>query len=657
MFGSCRFACATECLCLHWIVCLVLTVTQDVTFGADDFKSHPPQRRLPQPSRRPISAGEAAFVDALRGSDRNDGSSKQPWKSVAFAVTRVSPGQTLYLRGGTYYESVVCRVSGTTSAPITIRSYPGELAIIDAGLREYFDSPRTAWEPVPKGAPDEFRSTRRHPKLERAAGNFGDSMIPLNAYRESRDLRSRNEDSDREADGTNSGRWFGPGLWYDRTSERIHVRLAHTHIKAFGAGNYRGETDPRRLPLIVTGFERTPLQLERVSHVRIQDLVVRGGGDNTVLIRGCRNVELDNVTLYVANRGLRVETTIGLKVRSSVFRGPMPPWGSRTVSKYRAFDSHLFVPVGTYEIRRDLRKPLSPQCRDFEIAACEFTDGHDGAYVGGVIGLRFHHNLVDNLNDDGVYISAWGPPGKHLQIDQNRISRCLTAFAFGLGRDSASDPSDGVHICRNLIDLRGPVPYGHPGATDPPSITSHGRISGDHGGPIWDPMFVYHNTFFLRSRQMNGYPYGWGGHMRNTSRRVFNNIFVETDRLTTAAPPPTELDFQTDGNLIWSISHGAQFAGDFFKAFRTPKVLEATRQRYAAGWESHSRFTDPLFVHAPDRWPNQGDFRLQRGSAAVDAGVPIPPSWPDPLGSFDANQPDIGAFPLGVPPFKVGLEK
>ena len=61
------------------------------------------------------------------------------------------------------------------------------------------------------------------------------------------------------------------------------MRLAHTHIKAFGDGNYRGETDPRKLPLIVAAWNSMPLSLRDAKHVRIQDVVIRGGGDNTVL--------------------------------------------------------------------------------------------------------------------------------------------------------------------------------------------------------------------------------------------------------------------------------------------------------------------------------------------------------------------------------------
>lgn len=44
------------------------------------------------------------------------------------------PGDTLWLRGGTYRGKFVSEVSGTPERPITVRSYPGEWAKIDSGF-------------------------------------------------------------------------------------------------------------------------------------------------------------------------------------------------------------------------------------------------------------------------------------------------------------------------------------------------------------------------------------------------------------------------------------------------------------------------------------------------------------------------------------------
>ena len=163
------------------------------------------------------------------------------------------------------------------SSPITIRSHPGELAILDGGLREFSESPETAWEPFAEGAPGEFQSVKTFTDGG-GYGNFADSMIPLHHYITFSDLRSANElwrteVADRADDPV--GIYCGPGTRRDDKTGRIHVRLAHTELAGLGDFAYRGETDPRKVPLVIAGCEYT-VQMKTTAHVRLQDLVVRG---------------------------------------------------------------------------------------------------------------------------------------------------------------------------------------------------------------------------------------------------------------------------------------------------------------------------------------------------------------------------------------------
>ena len=106
------------------------------------FASHPPMHPLPAAANRPLASGTARYVDP-KGDDRQEGSKERPWKTLAYAVKQLHAGDVLYLRGGTYYETVIVHASGTAEKPTTIRAYPGELAIIDAGFREFYESPAT----------------------------------------------------------------------------------------------------------------------------------------------------------------------------------------------------------------------------------------------------------------------------------------------------------------------------------------------------------------------------------------------------------------------------------------------------------------------------------------------------------------------------------
>ena len=78
----------------------------------------------------PVTAG--AFYVATTGSDSNPGSLALPWKTIQHAASTVQAGDTVYIRAGTYTESVNIGVSGSaTAGPVTFQSYPGEQAIID----------------------------------------------------------------------------------------------------------------------------------------------------------------------------------------------------------------------------------------------------------------------------------------------------------------------------------------------------------------------------------------------------------------------------------------------------------------------------------------------------------------------------------------------
>jgi len=81
-------------------------------------------------------AVHAGYYAATNGSSSGDGSSGRPW-NLATALSggngKVQPGDTVWLRGGTYAGQFRSTLTGTAAAPIVVRQYPGERAIIDGG--------------------------------------------------------------------------------------------------------------------------------------------------------------------------------------------------------------------------------------------------------------------------------------------------------------------------------------------------------------------------------------------------------------------------------------------------------------------------------------------------------------------------------------------
>ncbi len=81
-----------------------------------------------------ISTTHAGWYAAASGSSGGDGSITRPWDlrtAIAGASGRVRPGDTIWVRGGTYGGSFRTTVAGLAGAPVVIRAYPGERAIID----------------------------------------------------------------------------------------------------------------------------------------------------------------------------------------------------------------------------------------------------------------------------------------------------------------------------------------------------------------------------------------------------------------------------------------------------------------------------------------------------------------------------------------------
>jgi hypothetical protein len=80
----------------------------------------------------PTLAGRDFYV-AATGSSAGDGSLDNPWdlQTALYQPSAVHPGDTIWLRGGTYAGKFISSLTGTPSAPIKVRQYPGERAIID----------------------------------------------------------------------------------------------------------------------------------------------------------------------------------------------------------------------------------------------------------------------------------------------------------------------------------------------------------------------------------------------------------------------------------------------------------------------------------------------------------------------------------------------
>jgi hypothetical protein len=659
-----------------------------------DFQSHPPLRPLAQPSQRPLAKGRKVFV-APHGNDAHPGTEDKPWRTINAALKHLEPGDTLYLRGGSYFENVYCAVAGKPDAPITISSFPGELAVIDGGFPEFQKDTAGSWQPYKDGAVGEFISTRVYKNIRDVVGLFGDSNIGLQTYWYAMDLRSDNETWIPDEKLMVKPVYCGPGLWYDKQTGRIHCRLAHTKLElppptGVKITQYNGQTDPRQLPMVIAPFNSKPLFVDQAMYVRFQDLVIRGGGYITVDLVFGIGIEFDNCTIYAGTYGIWAKNTGPLKMTNCGVYGMIPPWAFRqenilydsssfsyppfleklpqkisfgpkigtSIPKQKVATRHiarlpthaLLVTAGSYEFETF----YFPINHDWEISFCEFTDGHDGVYPSGR-NIFFHHNWVDNMQDDGTYISSPTPyTTDGLYMYQNLISTCTTAVSA----DPRGGPGGNIFIYRNVIDMRRPVKFNRPSPNKPTGDIIRGsvifQVHSSSNLLHIEKIFFYHNTCLFPGRAFAGNILD--GLEAKTPRRVFNNIFVFYG--FNGKYPPVRLDkesadLQMDGNLHWSLTAGRPPLPGWLKPLQEHKISTLNKDRYPPGLVAHCFAADPHLMKISDDPDAVNDYRQQKDNPAIGKGVILPQDWPDILEQRN-SAPDIGALPSGGAQLKVG---
>jgi len=80
-----------------------------------------------------LPATGASYYVATDGSSSGNGTIGRPWdlQTALNAPSTVRPGDTIWVRGGTYVGAFNSYLNGTASTPIIVRQYPGERAVID----------------------------------------------------------------------------------------------------------------------------------------------------------------------------------------------------------------------------------------------------------------------------------------------------------------------------------------------------------------------------------------------------------------------------------------------------------------------------------------------------------------------------------------------
>jgi hypothetical protein len=77
-----------------------------------------------------VASGAQNIYVAAKGNDSSDGSLETPYHTIQKAANMAQPGDTVWIRSGTYRESISPSTDGTLAQAIVFSAYPGEEVVI-----------------------------------------------------------------------------------------------------------------------------------------------------------------------------------------------------------------------------------------------------------------------------------------------------------------------------------------------------------------------------------------------------------------------------------------------------------------------------------------------------------------------------------------------
>jgi Protein of unknown function (DUF1565) len=550
-----------------------------------------------------------ALYVATDGNDNGPGSRSQPWRTVTRALGALRAGDTLVLRGGTYFERAIpVSLAGTAGAPITVRNEPGEQPIIDGGFTQFRTVGNQDWQVFDAGR-DIYRSTATFPGTSQVYGYLGpdDGGFRLVPYETMGALAGDIEDYSEATPF-----YAGPGVFWNSSDQRIYVRLRHSRYQPQFGVEVPANVDPRQTPLFLFP-SRTVLQVaSNAQHVLFRGLVLRHGERIADLAGGCHDLTWLACDLTIGRYGLIVRDGVsGLLFDDSRVRGNFPPWVPRSDVKADVKPGHLM---------QDAAFEFSGHVTNVEIVDSTFTGLFDAIDSSGTpTGFQIHHCEFATIRDDVLEIAT---AGSAIEFHHNFVHRAAAAVSWNGSTAPALAVAGTKFIHHNVIDVSELQLYGR---ADPQGLSpskwlgpqgdgmATGPAFGSHetsslNGP--DPWKIYHNTIVGGADVDNeglGVCYRFPPSNAAVPHEVYDNIFVQTDDQWIARHARVADGSQVfDGNLYHRtlVRPGTSLIEDLTSATRTSRFASLvdfttssawldSRTRYPPGWEASGIEADP----------------------------------------------------------------
>lgn len=528
------------------------------------------------------------------GDDGHSGSLEKPWQSMRRALQELRPGDTLFLRGGVYYESgIKMALQGEATAPITIQAYPGEQAIIDGGVPAFRAAPNDEWELV-DGDTGLYRSRRRFPDHEGFVGGWLlDDDVQLVAYDSSANLESSNYGP---LDGTTPV-YVGPGLQL-QDDGHVYIRLApNPHDLTDAQGNpmapVPADPDPNHNRLAIF-FASVIFRLDRADHLQFKDVALAHAA-YLMDVRSGSHITLSGCRMSYGNRGLVLRENVeALEIDRCTFTNGLPAHVYWTDVKNR--DREVGEAYPEFQ-----SAAIAGSLSGSHIHDTLFRDLFDGITLAdGTTDTRITHNVFVNTGDDAINLSRGIG---NVEVAHNLLWQVMGGIA-NLGSE---DQPGHVYIHHNIIDNAAYRRGGRPGnyrEDNWPAWTIGSPFPDHDQGNKTSWWKIYNNT--IVTRQDNGHRWAAAGPDNvtgNPEKYVLNNIFYVLGERVIFRNEHAESGAHYDGNVFYRDgAAGLPLFSDFGDGSRYDSLADF-QARSDAAWEIQGLETDPGFVFSAGLTP------------------------------------------------------
>lgn len=617
-----------------------------------------------------LAQGVDYYVHPNIGSDDNPGTKESPWKTVGHALSLtespVTAGDTVFLRGGDYYEiGVWLDKSGSEGKPIVIRNFPGETPVIYGTDPVYEKVPNKEWELV-----DKARNIYKTVK-EWDGYPFGSMyrtgspakwyvMIPYwdNPTTPANENEWMHSDNEYYSDTPTGGYYAGPGFYWNPNDKKVYIRLSHP--KPDTSDRPMGLThglNPNEVPLLMTraqsGISVNWLNFRNANYIDVSGLKFVGLGSPLNYPGAAFHVwigshlNFKDITVDSGYAAFVMRKASHVVIDNMFKDGHLPPylaWNDTKsgccVSAFLGGSDGIAMPGGCTYI--EIKNSTIASCFDgIRTNSTPINPSHD---------IKIHHNEFKDIRDDSI---SMGTGTWNVDISDNKFLNVSKSISRVGGDVHMDHPIGNIFIHHNLIEIGTLFQTRRRSNGEPASYINHiafgtHSIGNANEGDTAQPWKLYNNTISTTGPIPgdNGMGHEYMGVRKEyanpnnllEAHEVYNNIFILKGDWFFGRTSRVDSGQEVyDGNIYWKVTPGGKmpFATPVYNLAATPSTkifptleslkadewCEVTKSYYPPGWEHSGVEGDPQLGK---------DFYPVPGGLASTPGVDLSTkNWPD----------------------------